>query len=129
MEIITIPNSVLQASTALDKFWQLHGSKDGYVQGRADWEIIGYCYELFALRYPTDLRIFVETQKRVRENLKFEHGNVEKASSSVEGQHMMNIPQKMYQLINTFYPNQKWEKPFVIELARKLPVLSVPKRI
>ena len=104
-----------------------NGSKQGVVEHEGDWKTIEFCYEVFRISYPEDLKVFIETQKKVRYNLKHEHGGFKDGEARM--QHMMNIPQKMYQLINVFYPDQKWDRTFVRELAVRLPVFRVPKKL
>lgn len=129
MEYVVVPKSLYAAVDVIDKYWQQHGNKEGTIEGKGDWAVVKYCYDLFCIAYPEDLKIFTATQKRVRANLKHKYGNVEKVGSSVEGQHMMNMPQKLYQLIATFYPQQKWTKEFVIEFCNKMPTFRVPDKI
>ena len=125
MELAVFPKSLLEAVEVIDKHWKMYGSKDGYIERQKDWDVVEHCFELFRLSYPEDFKIFVKTQRDIRGNLKEKHGGI--TEPDVNMQHMINIPQKMYQLINVFYPSQKWDKKFCIKLAKKLPVLSVPK--
>lgn len=120
-----MPKVLVHTIEKIDEYWQKHGSKAGHVEGKSDWKVVLFAWELFRISYPEDVKIFVETQRRVKQALKHEHGIVKEPN--IMQQHVMNMPQKLYQLINTFYPNQKWDRDFVRELAERLPVLKVPK--
>lgn len=128
-EVIEMPSAMVAAIDKVDKFWQKFGSKDGYVHHRGDWKVIVFTYELFKISYPHEAKIFAETQKNIRNALKREDGGIVKKETGVRMRHVANIPEKMFSLINTFYPRQKWDKKFVVELAQHLPVISVPKKL
>ncbi len=125
--VVPYPRALVEAIDIINEFFRKNGSKHGFVEHDGDWRVIEYCYELFQISYPEDLKIFVETQKKIRQNLKSANGGFTDDGGG-EMQHKMNIPQKMYQLINRFYPLQKWDKKFVAKLAQKLPVLKVPEK-
>lgn len=127
-EVIQMPKILIEVVDTLDKYFKLHGNKQGVVDSKADWKLVEMCYDLFRISYPEDLKVFIATQKQIRYNLKNEDGSI-KEKGGARAQHMMNIPQKMYQLINTFYPNQTWDRKFVLELAKHLPVFKVPKKL
>ena len=116
-----MPKILVEVVDRVNQYYKLYGSKQGVVETEGDWRVIELCYELFRISYPDDLKVFVETQKRIRYNLKHEHGGVDGM------RHMLNIPQKMYQTISVFYPQQKWDKEFGRKLCTRLPVLKVPK--
>lgn len=125
--VVPMPRAIVEAVDSINEFFRINGSKQGYVEHNGDWKVIEFCFEVFRVSYPEDLKVFVETQKKIRYNLKHEHGGFEEGEARM--QHMMNIPQKMYQLINKFYPQQRWDKKFATELATKLPVFRVPKKL
>lgn len=124
-EIIQMPIGLVNAIESVDKFWQQKGSKDGYVVHRGDWAVIRHCYDLFRISYPQEVKIFVETQKNVRRDLKNEKGIVKEGEAML--QHVANIPQKLFALISTFYPRQKWDTKFVHQLCKEIPIIKVGK--
>ena len=57
-EVIQMPVGLVTAIESLDKFWQLNGSKEGYVVHRGDWKVIRHCFDLFRIAYPNEEKIF-----------------------------------------------------------------------
>lgn len=126
MEYIVTPKIVADIVDVLVKKRRL-GSTNGMVDSKRDWEIVEDCFEVFAIVYPEDVKVFIDTQKKVRDNLKYETGAIEEGEARM--QHMMNMPQKFYLMVSKLYPQQKWDRDFVMELAKRMPVLSVPKHL
>ena len=128
-EIAVFPKSVVDAVQAIEDDFNKNGSKNRMIETEADWEIVEEMFDLYRYMYPDGFRVFLATQKKQRDNLKYEYGNVEKVGSSVEGQHMLNMPTTLYRFISKVYRNQKWDRKFAIELVKRMPFLSVPRKI
>lgn len=123
-----LERKLANAVVVIDKFYANKCSKNGRVEGRSDWKMIEYLYELFRIAYPEEARIFIESQKQVQRHLKTDTGKTsEDANESMR--HLINMPQKFYQTIKLYYPKQKWDKKFVLQLCRRMPILSVPTRL
>lgn len=39
-------------------------------------------------------------------------------------QHMLEIPEMFYMYIYRMFPNQKWDKKFILKLSNELPILK-----
>lgn len=122
-----MPIGLVTVIDKTDTFWRENGSKNGYVHHRGDWKVITFCYDMFRISYPKEAKIFIETQKNLRKDLINQDGSVKEGEARVR--HVANIPEKMFALINTFYPKQKWDRKFVFELAKHLPVIQIPKKL
>lgn len=124
-EVINMPVGLVTAIDSVDKFWQVNGSKDGYVTHKGDWKVIRYCYDLFRISYPNEVKIFIQTQKELRRDLKNEKGMIKEGDARL--QHIAEIPQKLHALISVFYPKQKWDAKFVRQLCKEIPLIKVGK--
>ncbi len=118
----------------MDKFYKAKCNwKGGFVDSNNDWKMIEYLYEGFRICYPEEAKIFIESQKRVKATLKTEYAEADHENDNSTMRQLINMPQKLHELIRRCYPNQKWGGPegkkFAIELCRRMPVLSVPNKL
>lgn len=114
----------------VEKFYKTKCNwRGGRVESANDWKMIEYLYEGFRISYPEEAKIFIESQKKVQRMLKTDYAEADPDNSNSTMRQLVNMPQKFHQLIQRCYPKQKWDKKFALELCRRMPMLSVPKKL
>jgi len=82
-----------------------------------DWELVEFILRGWSALYPEYSTSFFEHMKKYRSNAK--RLGVAKEKGGAEIQQQLEIPQSLYQMIATAFPDQKWDKRFVLKFARR----------
>lgn len=114
------PRITVEVVDRLVEIAKKNGSKD-VVQTSKDWDTIAKMYEVFRVFFPKTEAAFVEGIQdfRKRENA---HGIGKEGGAAV--QHQLEVPMPLFQMIETIFPQQKWDKKFVKGIAQVLPQLK-----
>lgn len=81
----------------------------------SDWKTLDYIMQGFETLYPELSHTFYENMKEWRKQSTL-HA-VAKGEFGARIQHQLEIPQKVYLMIQIIFPNQKWDKKFVKKFA------------
>jgi hypothetical protein len=97
-----------------------HGRPTSITKER-DWDVIGFIYKGFSVLYPKDAREFEKYMKEVH-HISNPHGIKKEGNAMI--QHVLEVPEKLYKMINAIFPAQKWnDKKFVRSFAKHYPQL------
>jgi len=80
------------------------------------WQLVELILRGWCALYPEYANRFFDHMKRVRNNAK-RLGVAREGEAMI--QHQVEVPQSLYQMIMTAFPNQKWDKKFVLKFARR----------
>lgn len=125
-ELVEIPRWVVDLTDSLVQVAHDNISPNGFIETDKDWNVVEAIFKVWAARYPDDYRQFGESQKQVRAN-SFNDLGITKGKGGAEMQHQLNLPQKFDEMFRSLYPNQKFTKKFIQQLARKFPVFTVAR--
>lgn len=97
------------------------------VQHQKDWETIHFIYRGFCALFPKTAADFEKHMKNMRSMARNDKGIAREGEAMI--QHQLEVPQPFYQMVNTIFPDQKWDKQFVFQLSKYLPVLKPNEKI
>lgn len=100
----------------------------GTVETLNDWEAVVMLFDLFRMEHPAHYANFVETMKNYRLNTAGTNAIIKDDAGDMV-QHMLEVPEKFYQYMYTLFPNQKWDRKFILKLTRELPILKVTEKL
>ena len=103
---------------------KLKNNNSGLVETENDWEAVVMLFDLFRMEHPAHFANFVETMKRYRQETSSNHAIIKDDAGDMV-QHMLEVPEMFHQYIHYMFPNQKWDKKFIMKLTRELPILKV----
>ena len=112
----------------IDKIVELAKGRPTFVDGDKDWEIIWELFVLWHEAFPENFEEFSRYIAEYRRNLKNKDGMFKSESGELY-QAQLEIPEKLFIMIKTIYPDQKWDRKFVSSLARRLPILKIADKI
>ena len=102
-----------------------NGSKD-IVQTSRDWDTMRKIVEVWHILFPSDYEVFVKSQKIIRDSLNNPNASA-KDKGGAEIQHQLNLPQMLFTMIGIVFPLQIWDKKFVAQFSREIPMFKIPK--
>jgi len=97
------------------------------VEREADWEVMEKIFSLWSTMFPHEYESFAEAQKLTRAHQKNALGTAREGEAMI--QHQLNIPKSLYGLIVAIYPLQQFDKKFVAQLAKRMPILKAADKI
>lgn len=109
---------------AVDKIIEVaknNGSKS-HVQTSYDWKTIEFIYYVWQRSYPTHYRDFMNSIHWFRQN-ELDHGIGGDKGARI--QHQLEIPEKLYTMIMSVFPDQVWDRKFIMQFAKNLPDTKV----
>ena len=126
IEQVPYPRHLVEAIDKIIEMKRDLGVPD-HVEGDNAWKVFDFIYEVWKTLYPDNYLEFVQTQQETWANLKNDY-----AASDREGEaqirKVVEIPEKLFQMVMTTFPNQKWDKPFLTKLAKRIPLLRASKK-
>lgn len=96
----------------------------GTVETPNDWEAVVMLFELFRMEHPAHYAHFVESMKQYRQNTAHTNAIIKDEAGDMV-QHMLEVPEKFHHYMHSMFPQQKWDRKFIIKLTRELPILKV----
>ena len=99
-----------------------------FVDGDKDWEIIWEIFTLWYEEYPEEYDDFQKNMAELRRSLKNNNGFFKEKGTDL-WQIQIETPGKLHTMIRAIYPDQKWDKSFTRELAKRVPILKVADKI
>lgn len=121
-EYVVVPRpQAMLIDKVVDK---LKNNNSGLVESEDDWEAVVMLFDLFRIEHPEHFAHFVETMKQYRYATSSTNAIIKDGEGDMV-QHMLEVPEKFHQYMHYMFPNQKWEKKFIMKLTRVLPVLKV----
>lgn len=120
------PRSYVEVIDRLIDLAKKNGSKD-VIQSSRDWQTIEYIYKAFSILFPNEHAQFEKNMQELRAR-QLNRNSIAKQDGGMI-QFQLNMPQKLYDMIITFFPKQAFDKKFVQGLAKHLPVLQVAERL
>jgi hypothetical protein len=112
----------------VDRIVAMAKDRPTFVDGEKDWEIIWELFILFVEEYPEHYNDLQNQVAEYRKNLRNSSGTF-KGDNGDLWQVQMEIPMPFHTMIKAIYPDQKFDKKFNRELAKRIPVLKVPDKI
>lgn len=97
-----------------------------YVRNDKDWDTMTMIVRVWRTLFPEHYSIFRKSQEEIRSELLNEHAAAREVGGA-EIQHVMEIPQMLYQMIKIVFPMQKWDKKFIHDMSVRLPLFKIPK--
>lgn len=98
-----------------------NGSKS-HVQTTADLKTLRAIFDVWSKMYPDYYNDFMKSIAWFRANEQ-DHGVGGDKGAKI--QHQLEIPEKLYQMIMAIFPDQKWDRKFIMKLVKALPELKV----
>lgn len=98
-----------------------NGSKR-YVDSQGDWTILEYIYNGFKIFYPEDAYQFEQYMHSVHQATNWNNGISHEGDAIIE--HILEVPQKLYQMIGAIYPDQKWTGSFARKFKGHFPQMA-----
>ncbi len=93
-----------------------------------DWETIAFIANVWKTIWPEDYDRFVKEQGLAKQNLKNDRAIV-KEKGDVRMQHVLEMPKILQMLILSCFEDQPWDKKFMTELARRMPLFMGGKKL
>jgi hypothetical protein len=92
----------------------------------ADWKTMEFIYKGWKTFYPIHATQFEDHMKDVRN-----HSHIAGIVKEGEGmiQYQLEIPEKLYHMIQIIFPNQKWDREFIRKFAQHFPTLRAAERL
>ena len=87
-----------------------------------DWEVLEQIIKMWQIIYPQESDFFYKSMKKWWEHTKRLGVSKEKGGAMI--QHKLEVPQKLYQMIEAIFPNQKWDKKFVNKFAKRFKIFA-----
>lgn len=115
------PKYVVEAVDSLILYANKNKAYSPIVESPVDWKIIEGIYRLFSIMYPNTEKEFIKSIKHFK-TTEVNKGIAREGEGMI--QHQLEVPQPLYQMINSFFPQQKWDKQFVKEISQVLPQLK-----
>lgn len=112
----------------VEKIIAMAKGRPTFVDGEKDWEIIWEIFVLWYSEYPEQYDEFQKNMADIRRNLKNSNGMFKEGGSDL-WQIQLETPGLLHTMIKAIYPDQKWDKKFVRELAKRVPILKVADKI
>lgn len=112
----------------VDKIIALAKDRPTFIDGEKDWEIVWELFILFVEEYPEHYDDLQKHISEYRKNLKNSSGTF-KTDGGDLWQVQLEIPMPLLNMIKAIYPDQKFDKKFNRELAKRIPVLKVPDKM
>ena len=117
--MVPYETELVQVVDAIIKLAKGRGKR---VTGEKDWDVIEKVIRMWQTLYPQESKFFYDSMKKWRVNSKPSGINREKGGAMI--QHKLEVPQKLYQLIEAVYPDQKWDKRFVEKFAKRFELFA-----
>lgn len=111
----------------VDKIVDLRKGRPSFVDGDKDWEVIWELFVLWYTEYPEQYEEFSKSIALIRDNLKNSNAMIKEGDSLM--QHQLEVPEMFHRMIKICYPDQKWDRKFVREISRRIPILKVADKI
>lgn len=102
----------------VDALVALAKAKDAHrtIERDTDWEVLDFIMKGWLILYPVTAKEFLDHMKEWRRQSK-------RLGVSREGeamlQHKFNVPRPVYDMIKAIYPDQIWDKKFVLKFANR----------
>ena len=123
---VTAPRQQMQI---IDKVVEkLKHNESGTVETENDWDAVKLLFDLFRLEHPGHYEWFVEEIKKYR-TATISNNAIIKDGAGDMVQHMLEIPEVFHAYIFKMFPNQKWNKEFILKLSKELPILKVANKL
>lgn len=107
---------------------KLKHNTSGTVESENDWEAVVMLFDLFRMEHPGHYAHFVETMKQYRFATMSTNAIIKDGEGDMV-QHMLEVPERFHQYMHSMFPNQKWDKKFIMKLTRELPILKVAENL
>ncbi len=111
----------------VDKIVELRKGRPTFVDGDKDWEVIWELFVLWYTEYPEHYEEFQRSIQELRDNLKRKDAITKEGGAMI--QHQLEVPEMFHRMVKICYPDQQWDRKFVRELSRRIPVLKVADKI
>lgn len=126
IDMVPFPMPLVDAIDALILFARENGS-GGSVQSERDWKTMEKIIEVWGTLYPDHAKIFIQDQKKKWSGLLNDYAASEEKGTTMR-QHI-EMPQKLHQMIKIIFPEQVWDKKFLMKFAYKLPIFRAYKKL
>jgi len=114
---------------SVDKIVELAKGRPTFVDGDKDWEVIWELFVLWYSEYPEQFHDFQESISQIRREMVNEKNGIFKSETGELWQRQLEIPVTFYNMIKAIYKDQKFDRKFVIGLAKRIPILKVADKI
>lgn len=100
-----------------------------WVQTDNDWEIVLDLYHFWQDEYPEEYKFFADSMTKLKSHLIRDDAIVKKGESMM--QHQLELPEYFYRfIVAVFFDQDKhFDRKFIKELARRLPIFAVTDKI
>lgn len=92
------------------------------IQSENDWKVAEFIYKGWKTLYPTQSDEFEKHMSIIRAISVTNGVSREKGGATIQAQ--MEVPQRLYQMLGSFFPYQIWDKKFVREFSKRFPQLK-----
>lgn len=114
---------IVQFVDALVEYAQHNGSFKT-VRTEKDWDTLIYIMKGFFALFPKTAEEFKKQIEDMRARQLRAHA-IAKDDRGNSIQHQLKIPKPLYQMIKIIFPEQKWDKKFVLKFAQRFPQFKV----
>lgn len=125
IDYVTVPAIVAKGIDYLDRLSK-HRSPEGIVETDKDWHILREMFKVWLTVYPLDAKDFVDNARTYKTHNQVSKGIIKEHGGAMI-QHKLEVPEKLYKMIELMFPRQNFDKEFVEKLMSELPILNVTK--
>jgi hypothetical protein len=93
-----------------------------HITNEKHWELLMFIMNGYHALYPEYANAFLNHMKWVRANAKQYAVSKEKGGAQI--QHLIEVPEPLMNMISRAFPEQKWDKKFILKFAQRLPALK-----
>jgi hypothetical protein len=113
---------------SVERIVELARGRPNFVDGEKDWEIIWELFTLWYNEYPEQYDAFQKSIAELRRELKNNNGIIKENGTDI-WQRQLEVPMTFHSMIRAVYPDQKWDRKFTKEIAKRIPIIKVPDKI
>jgi hypothetical protein len=128
MEYYTVPAKVVKGADHLMALSK-QTTPEGKVETSKDWWVLEETIKVYRSMFPRDYLEFVESVARIRQAHRGISKGVAKEAGGAEIRSTLELPQRLYEMIMTMFPAQRFDKEFVYKFANRLPIFSAVDKI
>ncbi|MCB1712417.1 MAG: hypothetical protein KDH96_08055 [Candidatus Riesia sp.] len=126
IEQVPYPRPLVEAIDKIIEMKRKLGVPDR-VEGENGWKVFAFTFNVWATLYPAHYKQFTEDQKETWSTLNDDFASAKEGEARIRK--LVNVPQKLYEMISAVFPDQKWDKPFLTKMAKKFPELRGGRKV
>ena len=128
-----VPKWLNNLADAVVKIGKGRGGPNALIENDSDWQVVAGLVDLFANTFPQTWKDFVIANKLVASHQSQKHGLISDVTTKKGGEasirQLGQWPFEFEIMIKTIWPSQRFDKKFIREFMRRLPVFKTAEKI